>query len=289
MDYSTLTKRQLADAANAAVAAIANEPTGAFTASGYFLMSVEADAKTIKGTKRGFLTGVMYLLASTDSGVINACPYSDGCEAPCLVRSGRASFDPSIMRARLRKTLLFKADRNLFLELYARDCETLVKAAAKRDLTPVARPNGTSDFPFERFPVRGCANIMEAFPAITFYDYTKWPIRLRGRKGQLPANYSLTFSLAASARSESFAMEALRLGVNVAVVFDTRKGKALPSTFAIASGGQFARAGVVDGDESDLRFMDERGRFVGLRAKGPAIGDTTGFVRAAAAVALPTI
>jgi hypothetical protein len=39
---------------------------------------------------------------------------------------------------------------------------------------------------------------------------------------------------------------------------------------------------VVDGDADDLRFLDGRGVVVGLKAKGPAKKDTSGFVRDAA-------
>lgn len=277
MTYASLTNADLRRAADAAVATLATEPVGTFAGqSGYMLMSVEADAKTVKGTKRGFLTGVVYLLASSESGVLNVCPHSDQCEAPCLVRAGRASFDPSILRARLRRTLLFKADRALYMEMNYRDTARLAREAAKRELSPVKRENGTSDLPIERFPVRGFANIMEAFPEVTFYDYTKWPLRLRGVKGKLPANYSLTFSLAVN--NDRPAREALDAGINVAAVFDTRKGKALPDAYVI--GGMSYP--VVDGDESDLRFLDRPGVIVGLRAKGPAIGDTSGFVRSAA-------
>jgi hypothetical protein len=35
---------------------------------------------------------------------------------------------------------------------------------------------------------------------------------------------------------------------------------------------------VIDGDENDLRYMDERGVVVGLKAKGKAKKDTIGFV-----------
>jgi hypothetical protein len=61
-------------------------------------------------------------------------------------------------------------------------------------------------------------------------------------------------------------------GTNVAVVFDTVRGHALPATYAGVR--------VVDGDLSDSRWADEVGVIVGLRAKGAAIGDRSGFVRA---------
>ena len=39
-----------------------------------------------------------------------------------------------------------------------------------------------------------------------------------------------------------------------------------------------AKGKVVNGDESDLRFLDPRNSIVGLKAKGKAKKDTTGFV-----------
>jgi hypothetical protein len=49
----------------------------------------------------------------------------------------------------------------------------------------------------------------------------------------------------------------------------------LPATFTIG-GKSFP---VINGDETDLRFLDAKGVIVGLRAKGKARKDTTGFVR----------
>jgi len=41
----------------------------------------------------------------------------------------------------------------------------------------------------------------------------------------------------------------------------------------------YAGAPVVDGDASDLRFLDPDGVVVGLKAKGDAKKDTSGFVK----------
>lgn len=100
---------------------------------------------------------------------------------------------------------------------------------------------------------------MAIFPDVQFYDYTK-----RANRRDLPANYHLTFSL--SEDNDERAQIALENGLNVAAVF-----RALPETFLGRK--------VVDGDESDLRFKDERGVIVGLKAKGDARKDTSGFVR----------
>jgi hypothetical protein len=67
----------------------------------------------------------------------------------------------------------------------------------------------------------------------------------------------------------------LNSGINVAVVFAVARSKPLPATFTI--GGQSFP--VNNGDETDLRFLDAKGVIVGLRAKGKARKDTTGFVR----------
>jgi len=54
----------------------------------------------------------------------------------------------------------------------------------------------------------------------------------------------------------------LRAGGNIAVVFDTKKGEKLPTSFWGFD--------VVDGDKTDLRFLDADNVVVGLRSKGKA-------------------
>jgi hypothetical protein len=84
-----------------------------------------------------------------------------------------------------------------------------------------------------------------------------------------PTNYHITFSKNESNDAEC--VSALKLGANVAVVFNTKKGADLPESW---NGYP-----VVDGDDTDLRFMDPKGGYViGLRAKGKAKKDVSGFV-----------
>ena len=83
--------------------------------------------------------------------------------------------------------------------------------------------------------------------------------------GELPSNYHLTFSC--SEHNEKISQLVLSMGGNVAVVFRDQ----LPETW---SGYQ-----VVNGDESDLRFLDKKGVVVGLIEKGLAKKDETGFVK----------
>ena len=64
------------------------------------LLSVSSDAKTIKGQKKGYLTGILYLAPadeSVSSGGFNTCPKaSAGCKAGCLFTAGRSAIFPMI-------------------------------------------------------------------------------------------------------------------------------------------------------------------------------------------------
>jgi len=57
---------------------------------------------------------------------------------------------------------------------------------------------------------------------------------------------------------------------NKAVVFNLKKSEPLPETFKGLE--------VIDGDTHDMRFLDKPNKVVGLRAKGKAKVDDTGFV-----------
>jgi hypothetical protein len=107
---------------------------------------------------------------------------------------------------------------------------------------------------------------MAMFPNVQFYDYTKVPVARRNPA----ANYHLTFSLSES--NDADAYDALAAGYNVAVVFDIKsRGGELPATFMGRE--------VINADDSDVRFYDPRGVIVGLKAKGDAKRDRSGFVR----------
>lgn len=233
------------------------------------LLSVSADAKTVKGEARGYLTGILYLAPHTLAGVGNLCAdATEGCRAACLYSAGRGAFN-SVQTARIAKTKRFHSDRQNFLQELSADIAALVRKARRAGLVPVVRLNGTSDLPWENLPYSGFANLMAAFPDVQFYDYTKSARRaMRHAAGEMPANYHLTFSR--SECNDAAARGVLAAGGNVAVVFSTRKTEALPALF----GGH----AVVDGDASDLRFADPRGVVVGLKAKGSARKDASGFV-----------
>jgi hypothetical protein len=226
------------------------------------------NAKTIKGEKLGYITGILYLAPHTISGK-NVCSFaSKGCAAACLFTAGRGVCK-NIQNARIRKTEEFFADPKGFIEILAGDILILEKRCKRNDNLLAIRLNGTSDLPFERMGGKFQVSLMERFPQVEFYDYTKNPNRMKAYlRGEMPKNYHLTFS-----RSENngrVAEEILRLGGNVAMVFACKKKEELPK--------EYADYKVVDGDNHDLRFLDETNVIVGLRAKGKARQDKSGFV-----------
>ena len=214
------------------------------------------NTKTVKGEALGYQTYIMHLAPSTLSGY-NTCPMaSKGCAAACLNTAGRGRFTAT-QEARIRKTRSFFEDRTAFMSQLVKDIEAAIRKAAREGMTPVFRLNGTSDIRWETVSVGGFRNIMEMFPTVQFYDYTK----LANRR-DIPSNYHLTFSRSESNYVDVTAM--MDTDTNIAIVFDE-----LPATF---NGRK-----VIDGTETDLRFLDPKSVIVGLLAKGKAKKDTSGF------------
>ena len=213
------------------------------------LLNRGGDAKTVKGEKLNWKTWIMYLSPFTQNSLgVNLCPHaSKGCSASCLVSSGRGGFGKTVISGRRNKTEYFLHDRTAFLnQLFVE----LTKINAKFKGQKVAiRLNGTSDIRWEKFKVKDNKNLFELFPNLQFYDYTKNHLRF---EQVLPKNYSLVFSR--SETNHKKAIELLKRGEKVAMVFDA------PPT-------KFEGFKVVDGDETDLRFLDKEGVIIGLKYK----------------------
>lgn len=228
------------------------------------LLSINSDAKTVKGMDYGVLTGILYLWPHRYNGR-NVCPNaSEGCIAACLNTAGRGII-PSVQTARKRKTDWFFSDLAGFMAQLQVDIARLVEMARIKGMEASVRLNGTSDLPWERIrnPATG-KTLLETFPSVQFYDYTKSEARaLACARGEMPGNYDLTFS-----RSESNGEAWKRVraaGGRVAMVFSE-----IPERYD----GEVT----VNGDTSDIRFRDPRGSIVALRAKGRARQDESGFV-----------
>lgn len=223
-------------------------------------MACGGDAKTVKSqkldTEKTYVTSIMYLAPHKLSGA-NVCPMAEqaGCVDGCLNSAGMGKFS-NVQKARIAKTAWFNLDPVGFVDALKRDIDRFASWAIRKGLTPTIRLNGTSDIRFERY------GVPQAFPELTFYDYTK----LHNRKG-LPENYSLTWSYSQASKPYSDRLASvIKSGINAAAVFRGR----LPA--------RFAGFPVVDGDQHDLRFLDPQGVIVGLKAKGKAVRDQSGFV-----------
>jgi len=247
-------------------------------------IGIGTDAKTPKGEKleNPVMTGVQYLAPARTSGIANLCSHSTiGCEEVCIFNTGRGMMTTT-QQHRLNRTVQFVQNKAEYMLKLEKDIEALIRKADKKNMIPSVRLNGTSDLPWERMPFVGkngwrYASILQRFPQVKWYDYTKNPHRAK----QQP--YHLTYSRAETADSHKYSLELLASGVNVAVVFGITNKKQsndemlpLPKTW---NGYK-----VIDGDVSDVRFYDEQGVVVGLRFKtsrGQALDgstDASGFV-----------
>ena len=221
------------------------------------LLQVNTNWKTIKSMKYGFLTGILYLAPYKLSGK-NVCPAASlGCRLSCLNTAGRGQMGV-VQKARLRKTKMFFRDRNKFLSQLKTEIEILSRRASNKNMKLAIRLNGTSDLPFERYLIDG-KNLMDHFPKVKFYDYTKLENRIND---QLPGNYHLTFS-----RSET----------NEAVIDQVIEKAPVSVVFKNKLPRLYNGYKVINGDLHDMRFKNQSGVIIGLIAKGKARKDTTGF------------
>lgn len=223
-----------------------------------------SDGKTnAKTTKNSLKTFILYLTPG-QVGTKNLCPMaSAGCLQACLYTAGFAGVYKSVNAARLRKTEYFIANKKAFILQLSNEIMKQYVKAKKGDYKIAFRLNGTSDLDFI-FMLQKYANldINSLSDYATFYDYTKIltkAIRYKDHK-----NYTVTFSR--SETNDQQTNEAIKLGINVAAVFSGD----LPKTYKGAK--------VIDGDKSDLLMIYNKGVVLGLKAKGKAKKDKSGFV-----------
>lgn len=227
------------------------------------ILGIDTNAKTVKGSKFGYITGISYLAPADESGYNTCKNASVGCKSACLFTAGRGVMS-NVREARVAKTLAFFKNKGIWMSQLSSEITKLLKTADKQGKIPCIRLNGTSDLPWENINLNG-KNIMEHFPVVQFYDYTKSFERMnKFITGTLPKNYHLTFSR--SETNDNQVDLVLKSGGNVAVVFRN----SLPTNYKGYK--------VVDGDLTDLRFTDEKNVVVGLIEKGRAKKDESGFV-----------
>ena len=225
------------------------------------LSQPNSNPKVKKGNTKDsdYITTIMHLRPVST----RICPYQDiaKCKTACLNTAGLGGVYPSIQKSRQAKTDLFLNDRETFMTMLYKDIEKFVRFCEKKNKKPAVRLNGTSDIQWETIKHES-VTVFEKFPQVQFYDYTKIPTR---KISHIP-NYHLTWSY--SEANQKYANYFDKLKYNIAVVFSS---KTLPP--------MFKGLRVIDGDKTDMRFLDGNKRVVvGLKAKGKAKTDTSGFV-----------
>lgn len=148
---------------------------------------------------------------------------------------------------------MFFEEREFFVRWVFEEIKLAEKRAKKIGYHFSVRLNNTSDISPESFYIDNNGtkiNILQYFPHITFYDYTKVSKRVELIK-KYP-NYDITFSYSGVNMVEC--MNMLSQQIRVAMVF-----KNVPK--------KYLGYNVISGDDYDMRYRDGKNVIVGLKYK----------------------
>lgn len=222
-----------------------------------YIGCINNSTKHMKAYKYNELVYTIYLSPANRSGFEVCAGRTAECTALCLNESGRNRIDVhenKINRSRNRKTALFFTEHQFFMEWVIKEIESGIAKAKKLNYRFSVRLNNTSDISPELFKVkRGDKrlNLLQLFPEVQFYDYTKIPGRLRLMEKY--DNYDVTFSF--SGENMDKCKMILDQGITrVAMVFEK-----VPETYMGFE--------VIDGDKYDMRYLDPKNVIVGLKYK----------------------
>lgn len=223
------------------------------------------------------------------------CPgATEGCKLVCLSSAG-CMVQTGVVAAGLRRLIVLKKERHIFLHILAAGIARLQRTAKGMGKGLGIRLNIVSDLPWESYKLtidkdmanflrsygvkaqaKTYPNIMALFPKVQFYDYTKIPKRMnKFLGGQFPKNYYLTWSLAETPanRMEALAVLKSRRSTVAAPFAVTSRGKTkkpLPRTLTLVDRqGDAHTFRVIDADKHDFRPIDPKGTISGLRFKIP--------------------
>jgi hypothetical protein len=216
-----------------------------------------------KTAKNSLDTFILYLSPfNQNSFGVNICPKaSPGCVASCLFTAGRGRFS-NVITARTNKTDFLLSDKIGFLTMLKNELVKISNKAVKEKKQIAIRLNGTSDLDFIGMAKSQLNFDFLSLPNLVFYDYTK--IYGKALKYKKAKNYILTLSLAENSNLNDI-KSALNLGINVSAVFKNE----IP--------GNLLGFPVIDGDKTDIEMLQYSGVILGLKAKGKAKKDKTGF------------
>jgi len=219
-----------------------------------YLASLSTTVKHQKSLKYGELTLSLYLAPAKMSG-FEVCPGRTAeCTRLCLNQSGK-NIGPQrdrgdfINQSRITKTRLFFEERDFFMDWLITEVEAAKRKAVRMTHKLSIRLNNTSDISPELFTRNG-KNILEMYPEIQFYEYTKVASRVDLIK-KYP-NYDVTFSY--TGHNLETCKQMLENKIRVAVVF-----KNVPE--------EWQGYEVIDGDAYDMRYKDDNAVIVGLKYK----------------------
>lgn len=231
-----------------------------------YIGAVSQSMKMRLSEENGVMTYCIYLAPSTmaqeatgDTTIPNVCPNSKFCRQFCLNSSGRNKgdiiahgfYDSVINRSRIKKTVLFYHNKPLFMWLVIKEIKRAMNKANRLGMGFAVRLNGTSDISPEEFiDCETGKNLLELFPNVPFYDYTK--VNSRYKLTKKYSNYYLVLSY--TGHNQNTAKKWLENGENVAVVFANQTR--IPKTFMGFP--------VCDGNKYDMRYLDPKGCVVAL-------------------------
>lgn len=226
-----------------------------------YLGMVNNSAKHEKAYTYNEMVYTLYLAPAKSSGY-EVCPGRTAeCTALCLNESGRNKMNTEknpIQLSRIKKTRLFFEDREFFVRWAIDEITAAKKKAELNGFYFSVRLNNTSDISPEDFYITENGvkqNLLEIFPDVQFYDYTKVVDRIPLMKKY--SNYDLTFSYSGTNMFDCQQM--LKKNIRVAMVFDLKVFKTIPESYMGYP--------VVDGDNYDMRYRDPKGTIIGLKFK----------------------
>lgn len=221
-----------------------------------YLGLVNNSTKHEKAWKYNEMVYTIYLAPAKSSGY-EVCPGRTAeCTLLCLNSSGRNKMDTkkeTINTSRIKKTKLFFEDREYFMRWLIDDIKKSHKKSVDNGFRFSVRLNNTSDISPEDFYIMEDGvkkNILQIFPDIQFYDYSKCFSRRELTK-KYP-NYDLTYSY--TGYNWKACENLLNDGERVAVVFDN-----VPENYMGFK--------VINGNFYDMRYSDPKGIIIGLPYK----------------------
>lgn len=222
-----------------------------------YIGKINNSTKHEKAYKYNELVYTIYLAPANSSG-FEVCPgRSKECTDLCLNESGRnRHMDKNVNKinsCRIKKTQLFFTEHKFFMSWVIHEINVGITRAKKIGYRFSVRLNNTSDISPEMFFIKENGikkNLLQLFPDVQFYDYTKVSGRVELMK-KYP-NYDITFSFDGYNLKQCLRM--LDNNIRVAMVFKNMRESYLGFN-------------VIDGDKYDMRYLDPKKCIVGLKYK----------------------